>query len=135
MTLDWQISDHPDSKNRIYTTFCEEGTQNQIIRAIEACIEKAITHFPENVFDDSRFCLFNWDKQLTTLSIAVSDETKTIGQQALFKCTLPTLKDSKESTEDLKYWINDYLSTSPSFCNFSLIALFQDEYNQQSSLL
>ncbi len=105
--------------------------------AFVECADKAISLFDETVLDSSMFCLFEWSAEEGSLTVVVTDETKTHEGKHRVSVILPALKgdQSEDFLEDMKAFIRDYLTTCVPFLQYSLIAAFSTGSRQQFSML
>lgn len=93
-------------------------------QAVLECADYAFSLLNESIHDDAMYCLFDWDAQQLTLTIAVTDETKTRDGKHKVKMSFNDLKPSDALADEVKYWIKDHLTTSLEFLRFSLVAGF-----------
>lgn len=157
--LDWKenkLTSQPndaavDSKNeRIeYIATFDERSCILLESAVQECIEKAVSFLPDNVADESRYFLFEWDITHSALSIVVTDDTKKNDAKFVVKCFMSALKEELNSIESdlekkekeaeysdfIKYEIKDHLTTCSSFMQFSLVAVFHNKTRDRLELL
>ena len=128
---------------------CEETNELAINLTIQACIEKAVSYFPEHVTDESRYLICEWDTENTTLTLVVTDDSKKYESNFKVKCFMdglnclikntpePELKNEVilSQSEMIKYAIKDYLTTCASFMKFSLVAVFHNNTRDKVELL
>jgi len=132
-----------------YNAIFNEHSEEQLKVAVQACIEKAVSFLSENVIDESRYFLFEWNIEHSTLTIVVTDDTKKNDAKFVVKCCMSALnkeinsidsdlaKEEKalEYSDFIKYEIKDYLTTCSSFMQFSLIAVFHNKTRDKVELL
>jgi len=133
-----------------YTNFSEAGDR-EVQLAIENCIDKAVLHLADNINDDSRYLLFEWDVVYSLLTIVVTDDRKENDAIHVVKCSFTGI-DSKfnakddipdndwenrvnEYAQDIKFWIKDYLSLCNGFLDYSLVAAFHCKNRASIELL
>jgi len=126
-----------------------ERSDKLVAEAVQVCIEKAVSFLPDNVADESRYFLFEWDIEQSTLTIVVTDDTKKSDAKFVVKCSMSALKEEINSIEPglaikekkleysdfIKYEIKDYLTTCSSFMQFSLVAVFHNKTRDKVELL
>lgn len=143
MSLDWNIKQDPmnasdtDKAERIVHLSEFEGSKEEDIHAaMVICIEKAISMLHENVKDESRYFLFEWDTNNASLNIVVTNDSKEVDSNSAVRCTFPALKgQSDESILTVRYWIRDYLTTCAELFRYSLISVFHHDNRANTELL
>jgi hypothetical protein len=135
VTLVWQESTNDGIT--LISAGCEQMGENSHQQAVNQSVDKAIELLPLNIDDDSMYIIFEWDAQQLLLSIAVTDETKTKDAERCVQCRFSRFdsSDMDDTTEDIRYWIRDYLTTCDAFMRFSLIAIFHSGDRQRVDLL
>jgi hypothetical protein len=142
--LDWKNN----NQTECMTTFNGES-EKEIDVAIEACIEKAVSFFPDHVTDDSRYFLFEWKIETSILTIVVTDDAKQNDANFKIQCCMSALNDTINNTtadiakneiaiehsDLIKYSIKDYLTTCAAFMQYSLVAVFHNKSRDKVELL
>lgn len=132
-----------------YSTSLNGYSDEEIKMALKATIEKAVTCLPKNIEDNSRYFLFEWQTESSSLTIVVTDDTKKNDSLYRVTCKMTALnhtlskRELASSTEDkieaysdfVKYFVKDYLTTCSSFMQFSLVAIFHNKHRDQTQLL
>ncbi len=138
--LNWTTTETPNAT--FHSTAVLDTEENQIRKAIEACADKAINLLNTNIQDDSLYVLFEWDKQLTTLNIVVTDSAKKNDAPESVCCTFPSLaldlatqEQKAIYTDAIKFWLHDYLTTCTAFFSYSLVAIFHSSTRSNTELL
>jgi len=137
-----------DERIEYIATFNEHSDQ-LVAKAVQESIEKAVSFLPDNVADESRYFLFEWDITHSALTIVVTDDTKINDAKFVVKCCMSALDQEINSIESdsakkekvlehsdfIKYKIKDYLTTCSSFMQFSLVAVFHNKTREKVELL
>ena len=105
----------------------------------------------DNINDDSRYLMFEWDIAESTLTVVVTDDDKKIDSKYVVKCILTSHAEemskakalsqsdwenkTQEFSEDVRDRIHNYLTTCGAFMQFSLIAVFHNESRKKTRLL
>ncbi|WP_043316675.1 hypothetical protein [Microbulbifer sp. HZ11] len=143
MSLNWNLttenslpgaSSQSDREYTIYQTKAEGSDGQDIRHVIEASIDKACEHLEDNLQDDSRYLLFGWNVDTSTLTIVVTDDEKVRDAREVVRCKFVAI-DVQLDVEDIQYWIKDYLTTCVPFLQYSLIAAFHLESRENCTLL
>lgn len=108
---------------------CDETSETDIQEFLNLVLDRAIGIIPQSIHDDARYLLFTWNSNSSTLDIVSTDDHKTHDAsenvQLRIEHWLQTNEQSSaEYTDNIHYWIKDYLTTSSEFLHFSLIAMF-----------
>jgi hypothetical protein len=126
----------------IHSTFELDTEENTLRKTIEACADKAIGLLKTNIQDDSLYVLFEWNEELATLSIVVTDATKENDAQQSVCCTFPNValdlvyqEQRAAYTDSIKFWLHDYLTTCTAFFSYSLVAIFHSSTRNNTELL
>jgi len=154
MKLNWKESSTDSASEADKTRHfaeCVENIESHIISAIEQCIDKTMSLLSLNVKDESRYLMFEWDTKNSVLTTVVTDDLKENDSVHVVVCSMPGLNSemlqikntSVEDWEskiedysfDVKYRINDYLTTCSEFLRYSLIAAFHNESRDKSILV
>ena len=146
--MDWNINQVEGESLVIRRGECCETSEEAMSQAVDDTIEKAVKLLTENIKDDSRYFLFEWDVAELELSIVITDDEKKNDSEQVVRCAFvqmlaelkvltvdevePTIQEFNES---VKFWIKDYLSSCGPFMRYSLIAIFQDENRDTAELL
>lgn len=112
----------------------EGNADSEVQIAIDATIEKACDLLENNIQDDSRYLLFGWDADTSTLTIVVTDDERQRDSREVVQCQF-VATDKPLDPEDIQYWIKDYLTTCAAFLRYSLIAAFHRESRANCTLL
>ena len=142
--LDWKESNQTDC----VTTFDDHSEKN-IDLAIQECIEKAVSFFPEHITDDSRYLIFEWNIETSALTIKATDDSKTNDANFTVQCYFSALNDAMNTTTSepakkeisiehsdfIKYAIKDYLTTCGTFMQYSLVAVYTNNTRDKVELL
>ncbi|MBB5210638.1 hypothetical protein [Microbulbifer hydrolyticus] len=124
-----------DSSERvIHSASLEVTSDEKMQQAIDACIDKACGLLENNIQDDSRYMLFGWNVDTSTLTIVVTDDEKEHDSRNVVQCQF-TATDESLDPEDIHYWIKDCLTTCAPFLQYSLIAAFHQESRASCTLL
>ena len=129
----------------------EGNSDRDAQQAINACVDKACALLEQNIREDSRYLLFEWDVENSTLTIVVTDDSKQSDSRDIVKCHFSAIdqrlnpadadphsewqSDLSEFADDIQFWIRDYLTTCTQFLNYSLIAAFHRESRANCTLL
>ena len=148
ISLDWEESKPTlnlfeetagiEKEHVVYFAIFKEGNDKLIELAIQACIDKAIGFLLENVVDESRYLLFEWDVVSSTLTIVVTDDLRENDSRYVVKCLMSALDGEVNAIEyasTIKYWIKDYLTTDSEFLKYSLVAVFHSKTRSKVELL
>ena len=154
--LDWQTSQtesiHPsgtNSRNITHSTVSNTSLTNGFESVINRCIDKATSLLSENITDDSRYFLFEWDKSKQALSIVVTDDSKTKDSIHIVSCQFTNplsgandeiFKSKAEAipeyfSERLRECIHNYMTTCHDFMQYSLIAVYHDSDRNNTRLV
>ncbi|MBN8431875.1 hypothetical protein JF535_13550 [Microbulbifer salipaludis] len=132
MKLNWEIdkdraltgaAKQNDREHSIHHSTVVGASEQDIQLAIDASVEKACELLENNIQDDSRYLLFGWDSEVSTLTIVVTDDDKRHDSRDVVQCHLVT-GGQQPDPEDIQFWIKDYLTTCAPFLRYSLIAAF-----------
>lgn len=143
MKLDWAIHEKSsrtgaaqgsDREHVIYHSILDGASEQEIQLAIDISIEKACDLLESNIQDDSRYLLFGWDADTSTLTIVVTDDEKQRDSRDVVQCQF-VATDKPLDPEDIQFWIKDYLTTCAQFLRYSLIAAFHRESRASCTLL
>ena len=145
--LPWQSQTHNNAKDAygnatvgvVYSHRCEQTDDTELRQIINQTIDKAVSLFPDNVWDQSRYVIFEWDKKRKVLSIAISDDDKTTDSPATVECEIAAYQTAttpdEQQADTIQYWVRDHLTTCGEFFHYSLIAVFHTGSRRQTSLL
>lgn len=126
------------------STSTNEVNPIHIRKIVEAVVDKAMQQLEHSINDDSLYLLFEWSPISATLSITVTDATKTQDSPDVVQCTFssPTNqtaqdidKTPSEFADDLHFWLHDYLTTCTAFFRYSLVAIFTSTSRNNTHLL
>lgn len=132
-----------------YSATLIESSNSFIEFALKECIEKAVACLPDNLVDNSRYFLFEWDVTKSALTIVVTDDSKKKDSKYRVKCSMQAMNDEitkieldtekqekvDEYSDFIKYFAQDYLTTCGGFMQFSLVAVFHRHTRAKTELL
>ncbi|MFC3149759.1 hypothetical protein ACFOEK_01825 [Litoribrevibacter euphylliae] len=123
--MNWTI-DQLENEQQQHTLVIQDEGFDAFKSAVVQCADKAFSMFNDTVLDSSMFCLFEWKAEEASLTIVVTDETKTQEGKHRVTVVLPAFRGelSEDFLEDLQAFIRDYLTTCLPFLQYSLIAAF-----------
>jgi hypothetical protein len=140
-----------DVEQITHTANVEELLEQELNVAVIDCIDKAVSLLPDNIGDNSRYLLFEWDVNRSELTVVVTDDAKEKDSKHIVKCTLVSLAKkmkaleavsqedweakTQEMTDLTREWIHNYLTTCAAFMRFSLIAVFHNDSRNKTRLL
>ena len=132
----------------IHNAIVAETDDTSLRLAIEACAEKAIKLLKENIRDDSLYLLFEWNLEISTLTIVVTDADKKSDAAQTVTCIFSGLHTGlkqlnstdhewqvADHIESIKFWLHDYLTTCTAFFQYSLVAIFHSSTRNDTELL
>jgi hypothetical protein len=143
-------SDTEASHDRIeYSVTLNDHSVEMVESATQACIDKAVSLLSENIVDNSRYFLLEWNISKSELTIVVTDDTKNNDSKYSVKCHMTGLRDEiskieseaaknereQELSDVIKYFTKDYLTTCSGFMTFSLVAVFHNKTRARVELL
>lgn len=146
MKLDWQTTPNSDPFNTsndnqkgearytLHSLQVDDCSQDNITQALASAIETASALLDSNIDDESLFLFFEWDNASSTLTIAVTDDTKQKTSPDVVRCTFATLSE-QQNAQQIQLLIKDYLSTCKQFLRFSLVAMFHTGSREHCELL
>ena len=146
--LAWQTQRYNSAKDAygnttegiIYCYRCEHSDDMAIRKVINQTIDKAVSLFPNNVWDQSRYMLFKWDSDNKLLRIVITGDDKIVESPDSVQCEIiayqtATDQEISQQHDNIQYWIRDHLTTCSAFFSYSLIAVFYDQFRDTISLL
>ncbi|PCK07540.1 MAG: hypothetical protein COA42_13860 [Alteromonadaceae bacterium] len=98
--------------------------------ALGECVEKSTSFLHLNINDESLYLLFEWCVLSSVLTIVVTDSKKQSDSPHVVQCSFNEIE-----TENVQYWLRDYITTCQSFMNYSLVAAFHCKSRAESTLL
>ncbi|WP_054112562.1 hypothetical protein [Marinagarivorans algicola] len=119
----------------IHNAKCSHSEHLALKLAIEQCIEKACSLLVSNIQNDSLYLLFEWFPDVATLSVVVTDSSKMQDAPYVIECQFTLSDNNADMSEQIQYWIRDYLTTCASFMQYSLVAAFHSQGREHSVLL
>jgi hypothetical protein len=138
--LNWTTTQTHDAT--LHSASVPDTEENALRKTIEACADKAIGLLKTNIQDDSLYLLFEWNEEVATLNIVVTDATKNHDAQESVSCTFPNLALGPINQEQraayidaIKFWLHDYLTTCTKFFSYSLVAIFHSSTRDNTELL
>ena len=138
MKLNWTTKTEAIGSNGdeqvIHRSQLNSTSEQEIQQAVDTCIEKACELLESNIQDDSRYLLFGWGADTSTLTIVVTDDDKVKDARDVMQCQFVT-GGKPLDPEDIQFWIKDYLTTCAPFLRYSLIAAFHRESRANCTLL
>lgn len=130
---------------------------NELNVAVIHGIDRAVSLLQENIGDDSRYLLFEWQQAKSCLNAVVTDDAKSADSphkvvlempywssiaDGILDSDGPIETDGKQAeqlaevfAQTLREWIHNYLTTSTGFMNYSLIAIFHADSRKKTVLL
>lgn len=113
--------------------------KSMIHHAVKQTIDKAVSILTTNINDASRYFLCEWDNANASLTVVVTDDSKTDDAKGSVKCQFVSSnqldKHSAEFADDIRHWIHNYLTTHKGFMQYSLIAVFHNSSRKNTILL
>lgn len=150
MSLQWSDTQSDDG-TFLSLAECAQTADGDVYMALEQALEKAVMLLADNVVDDSRYFLFEWDAIESALTVVVTDDQKKADSPKVVKLllsglvkTLDSIQDdavsewaatAEECSDNIKYFVRDYLTTSSGFHRYSLIAIFHNESRDRAEML
>lgn len=149
MTIVWNET-QGDSGRVVCLAECAETEGSVIYDALAQAVEKAVSLLADNIRDESRYFLFEWDTATSTLTIVVTDDDKKNDSPKVVQITLSGVNDILEApqqhagsewttidscSENVQFLIRDYLTTSSVYHQYSLIAVFHNGSRDKTNLL
>jgi hypothetical protein len=135
----------------VHSASIEEASEAGLKVAVIDSIDKANSLLSDNIGDDSRYLLCEWDVNNSTLTVVVTDDDKKNDSRQVVKCTMSShaknMKALEISSKDewevktqevadfVRESIHNYLTTCREFMLFSLIAIFHCESRDKTRLL
>lgn len=158
MDLIWKENITPlevsvDGLNECSVFFTESNkVEERLIKLnVIECVDKSITLLGKNITEKSLYYLCEWDTMCSTLTIVVTDETKSMDSKNIVKCCFSNLnktfhKFSDKSELEREYIANnyssmvydcirDYLTTCSGFMTYSLVAIFHSSDRRSTELI
>ncbi len=136
INLDWKRQISTNNQCEIISATVENSQRELIHLAIKNTVDKAVSLLADNIKDNSRYFLCEWEPLINCLTIVVTDDSKTIDGNTAVKLTLSASpKNNEELTDDVRHWIHNYLTTHAGFMQFSLIAIFHSSSRNKTILL
>lgn len=139
------------NERSVFFTESDEIEEKLIKLNVVECIDKSIALLGENITEKSLYYLCEWDAIRSTLTIVVTDETKSVDSKNIVKCCFNNLNEKfhKFKSESEMEWehvvnnysstmcdcIRDYLTTCSGFMNYSLVAIFHSTGRDSAELL
>lgn len=124
MTM-WTQEESNDGKV-LHKAISRENTQDTIKVSVLACADQAFSLFDDNVKNESMYCLFDWNYALQTLTISITEPSKTVSSKHIVQLKLENfddyLNDKEDQQEQIQLWLHNHLTTSAEFLQYSLVA-------------
>ncbi len=139
--INWRLSGNAANGDTIkHCARCDQQQHKKIQAFINAAIDRSIGIIPQSMHDDARYLLFNWHSADALLTIVTTDDHKQHdATECVQLCIQPWQQQSGDFTaqhsDDIHFWIRDYLTTCPEFLHYALIAVFCTGDRLQSRLL
>ncbi len=139
--IDWTLTgDKAAGDHLTHFSECHEVNENEINEYLNLVLDRAIGIIAQSIHDDARYLLFTWNSETSTLDIVSTDDQKSHDASESVKLRIQHWQESpkltaEEQTENIHYWIKDYLTTSSEFLHFSLIAMFSCGDRAKTQLL
>lgn len=143
MKLNWDINTDcaltesaasEDTAHAVHLCEFKGESDRDVQLAINASIDKACDLLEQNIQDDSRYLLFEWNPKTSTLAIVVTDDGKERDSRDVVQCHF-VANDIALNPDDIQFWIRDYLTTCTQFLHYSLIAAFHCDSRADCTLL
>ena len=90
--LAWKTSDiertspqYDKTKQTLHSSTCRIEKAEQLVPIVNQCIEKAAYLLAENLTDESRYLMFEWQQDKKELTIVVTDDSKLNDSQHIVK--------------------------------------------------
>jgi hypothetical protein len=143
--LNWTTSSTPTTI--IHAASVADSAAASVKASVEAATDQAVALLKNNIQDDSLYLLFEWNADAAKLTILVTDASKTQDAPELVCCSFPMLAleasnsdargalTSATSTDSVKFWLHDYLTTCTAFFSYSLVAIFHSSTRSNTELL
>lgn len=136
--LSWTRSQTND--RIIHSAEMTGSSEQQIRQALESCADKAIALLDTNIQDDSLYLLFEWNLISSSLSVVVTDASKTYDASESIYCSFTELARLDEAqkisnVDSINFWLHDYLTTCTAFFRYSLVAIFHSSTRNNTELL
>ncbi len=145
MKLNWKELEQKSANPMLVSLAdCPATADEEIRQALGQTMDRAVSLLSDNVKDESRYFLFEWDASAATLTIVVTDDQKQNDAANIVKLTLSGLVECLHSDgamteaahrDNIKYFVRDYLTTSSEFHRYSLIAIFHSASRDNTELL
>ena len=134
--MDWKTITISPDKIR-HTAVCSDTLEHEVQAAVFACADHAFSLLDESIDEHARYCLFVWDSAQSSLSIAVTDESRKKDGKHLVTVAFTGFdaRFSTDQVDEIKFCLTDYLTTSLSFLKFSLLAVFVREERDKIELM
>lgn len=121
----WTQEESSDGKV-LHKAVSHEKTQDSIKISVLACADQAFSLFDVNVKNESMYCLFDWDFAQQTLTIRITEPSKTVTSKHIVQLKLENfdayLVDKEDQQEQIQLWLHNHLTTSAEFLQYSLVA-------------
>jgi hypothetical protein len=139
--LSWNTN--KTNERTIHMAALADSAEQEVRRAIENCADKAINLLENTVQDDSLYLLFEWDANISSLKVVVTDASKLHDSPEWVYCVfsgVDTMLAQDETqrviyADTVKFWLHDYLTTCTAFFRYSLVAIFHGTTRQNTELL
>jgi len=137
--LSMWIQENISADKVLHQAVSAANTQESLKVAVLACADYAFSMFDDNVKDESMYCLFDWDFSQQTLTISITDPSKTVFSKHLVQLTLENyaayLVEKEDQQEQIQLWLHNHLTTSAEFLQFSLVAAIIADGDSSNSVL
>lgn len=140
--LTWNTNNTNDRIS--YTAVITDPNEYQVKIAIEKSADKAIGLLKDTIQDDSLYLLFEWDINTASLTVVVTDASKTHDSTESIRCICSGVQSKfsqadetqrLEYADTIKFWLHDYLTTCTAFFSYSLVAIFHSSTRKNTELL
>jgi hypothetical protein len=144
-TTSWKVSDiekatyqGQQTQHKLHSTNYHYDPETRFNPIISQCIDKATSLLADNLTDESRYLMFEWQKENHELTLLVTDDAKAKDSIHIVKCQITGLTNQirrSELSQQLKETIHNYLTTCSGFMQYSLIAVFHDSSRDSTTLI
>ena len=149
MQLEWSNSNteaapqgvlSQDTQHILHVANCQSNQEPALKHAVIDTAHKAAQLLVDNIEDDSLYLMFIWNSHESTLTVVVTDDTKSRDAVHVVRCAFPVAIEKSQSLGEpfssfASYWIRDYLTTSSDYMKFSMVATFADGSRDVSNML
>ena len=123
--MNWSL-EKLTSGHTLHSTVCQAQTESDVKSVFLKSADYALAMLIDSITDDAMYCLFEWDETLSSLTITVTDHSKSNDGKNIVNVVFEGLNEAaiEDQTETIKFWLRDHLTTSADFMKYSLVAGF-----------